>query len=104
MPMPRSADPRAYFSFVAKMTALLADYSRDDLVSFRELAMKTFPGMATLLGACMDLADDKGLGEVGPDAVAVGAKSRSRDKQPLLDLLCSTELFPANKDLVSFAK
>ena len=101
--MTKQTDPRTYLAFLAKITSLLAEYSRDDLAGFRTLAEKSYPAMASLIAACMDVAVELPTSESSNGSSDSPAR-RAKSRKPLLDLLCSTELFPTNSDLIAFSK
>lgn len=113
-------DPRAFMGFLSRVSAVLADYSREELLEFGRMATRSYPALADLVDAALRMGD-QGRESAPVDQVrsaaeestelpqaersgAAQARVRQRNIGSKLEMLLSSRsLFPTNDELVQFA-
>lgn len=101
---------RALLQFIDKIVSVPAGYSKDDLLSFRRVAARDYPGLVPVIDEYLRLADraetDVSPRTGGPKTARTATKSNGGGQPPemhLFDLLREKRLFPSNADLSTFA-
>jgi hypothetical protein len=96
--------------FIRKAVEVPSGYSKEDLIAFRNIALRNYPLLVPLIDDYLRLAEESdtesssGRGILLP-GFAGRSKSRNSDERQmhLFDMLREKKLFPSNADLSDFA-
>lgn len=96
-------DHRAWLTFIRKAADLAADYSLEELWSFRNSARLESPMFLRLAEAYVDLAERSSTGTGIVRGSRPSKRKRNGSQMHLFDLLRERTFFPQNLDLAQFA-
>jgi hypothetical protein len=102
--VPQDYRHKGWLQFIRKIVDVPSAYSKEDLLTFRSLAVRQHPALVSLIDAYLSLAENS-----DSDAMPRKASQRNKtkrhdvDQMHLFDLLRQRQLFPSNLELARFA-
>lgn len=101
-------DHRTWFGFLERLAVLSREYSIEDLRWLKKEAVGRYPSAIPMIDACLSLAasDNRALRSepVSDEKPPKSGQADVRLNSPLSAALLNAERFPANSDLVAFAR
>jgi len=91
-----------WLEFARKIIDVPLEYSKDDFLAFRSIAMREQPALVQVIEAFIQIIDRS---ELDIELRRLSSRKGKKHAQPLhlFDLLRSKQLFPQNLDLAKFA-
>jgi hypothetical protein len=94
---------RSLLQFIRRIVDVPLGYTKDDLLAFRNVALRAYPSLVDVIDAYIKISDVSDTDVPEPSSNRARQKRSDTEAAHLFDMLREKKFFPMNSDLSDFA-